>query len=244
MQAKIKLLLFVFVMGIASVTHARAATEFDNVIDVIESVNGADEAEINDGISADAIEDYQVEGSLFQQITDLEQEKVLMQLEKERAQLNLDLDRLAAEKIKLHMEIDTLSGRAEQQQQEFETERVRLEAEAKRLEKEKEALDSGVEYEVARGADAPVTKKSFIAEEEETNADITQKYKLINVYGAGAQLQATIQELSNGQNKRISVGRDVDGYIVKSISLDEGVLFAKDGETYTLNVGNKTASTK
>lgn len=243
MQAKIKLLLFVFVMGIASVTHARAATEFDNVIDVIESVNGVDEAEINDGISADAIEDYQVEGSLFQQITDLEQEKVLMQLEKERAQLNLDLDRLAAEKIKLHMEIDTLSGRAEQQQQEFETERVRLEAEAKRLEKEKEALDSGVEYDVARGAAAPVTKKSFIAEEE-TNADITQKYKLINVYGAGAQLQATIQELSNGQNKRISVGRDVDGYIVKSISLDEGVLFAKDGETYTLNVGNKTASTK
>lgn len=242
MQAKIKLLLFVFVMGIASVTHARAETEFDNVIDVIESVNGVDEAEINDGISADAIEDYQVEGSLFQQITDLEQEKVLMQLEKERAQLNLDLDRLAAEKIKLHMEIDTLSGRAEQQQQEFETERVRLEAEAKRLEKEKEALDSGVEYDVARGA-APVTKKSFIAEEE-TNDDITQKYKLINVYGAGAQLQATIQELSNGQNKRISVGRDVDGYIVKSISLDEGVLFAKDGETYTLNVGNKTASTK
>ena len=56
-------------------------------------------------ISADAVENYQVEGSLFQQITDLEQEKVLMQLEKERAQLDLDLDRLAAEKIKLHMEI-------------------------------------------------------------------------------------------------------------------------------------------
>ncbi|MBQ3039578.1 MAG: hypothetical protein IJD41_03420, partial [Alphaproteobacteria bacterium] len=67
-------------------------------------------------VSADAIADYQVEGSLFQQITDLEQEKVLMQLEKERAQLDLELDRLAAEKIKLHMEIDTLSGRAEQQQ--------------------------------------------------------------------------------------------------------------------------------
>ena len=61
--------------------------------------------------SAQAVADYKVEGSLFQQITDLEQEKVLMQLEKERAQLDLELDRLAAEKIKLHMEIDTLPGR-------------------------------------------------------------------------------------------------------------------------------------
>ena len=90
--------------------------------------------------SADAIADYNPQGSLFQQITDLEQEKVLMQLEKERAQLDLELDRLAAEKIKLHMEIDTLSGRAEQQQQEFETQKAKLEAEAVRLEREKEAL--------------------------------------------------------------------------------------------------------
>ena len=90
-------------------------------------------------VSADAIAGYQVQGSLFQQITDLEQEKVLMQLEKERAQLDLELDRLAAEKIKLHMEIDTLSGRAEQQQQEIETQKAKLEAEAARIEKEKES---------------------------------------------------------------------------------------------------------
>ena len=81
-------------------------------------------------MSADAIADYDVQGSLFHQITELEQEKVLMQLEKERAQLDLELDRLAAEKIKLHMEIDTLSGRAEQQQQEIETQKAKLEAEA------------------------------------------------------------------------------------------------------------------
>ncbi len=239
MQSKIKILLCIFVVGIASVAHADEPTEFDNVIDVIESVNNVDE--LNDEISAGAIEDYQIEGSLFQQITDLEQEKVLMQLEKERAQLNLDLDRLAAEKIKLHMEIDTLSGRAEQQQQEFETERVRLEAEAKRLEKEKEALDANQVSPVGAltAAASAASKKSFIAEEEQPETEITKRYKLINVYGAGEQLQATIQDLANGQNKKISVGKDVDGFMVKSISLDEGVTFIKDGETQTLNVGSK-----
>lgn len=239
MQNKIKILLCIFMIGIASVARAGEPTEFDNVIDVIESVNSIDE--LNDEISSNAIEDYQIEGSLFQQITDLEQEKVLMQLEKERAQLNLDLDRLAAEKIKLHMEIDTLSGRAEQQQQEFETERVRLEAEAKRLEKEKEALDANQVSPVGAltAAASAASKKSFIAEEEQPETEITKKYKLINVYGAGGQLQATIQDLANGQNKKISVGKDVDGFMVKSISLDEGVVFVKDGETQTLNVGSK-----
>lgn len=184
-------------------------------------------------MSADAVADYQVDGSLFQQITDLEQEKVLMQLEKERAQLDLELDRLAAEKIKLHMEIDTLSGRAEQQQQQIETEKAKLEAEAARLEREKERI-LAAEYE-------PVAKNTFSLTEQApkvTTIDLAKKYKLVNVIGAGSQLQATITDLTTGQTKRIGVGKSLDGYTVKSISLDEGIVFVKDGDTQTLNVGD------
>ena len=191
-------------------------------------------------ISADAVENYQVEGSLFQQITDLEQEKVLMQLEKERAQLDLDLDRLAAEKIKLHMEIDTLSGRAEAQQQELETQMARLEAEAARLAREKEALENPTTPSPntnATPAKASTTSlpKSFVEESEST---IGERFKLINVIGAGTQLQATVADLMTGQNKRISVGKVLDGWTVKSISLDDGVVFSKDGQTQTLNITN------
>ncbi len=233
MQNKIFKFLLVHVCLIFGLTFAcRADTVFENVEDVIEEVNT--DAAANEEFSADAVEDYQVEGSLFQQITDLEQEKVLMQLEKERAQLNLDLDRLAAEKIKLHMEIDTLSGRAEQQQQEFETERARLEAEAKRLEMEKEAL-----VNKPQDFQKQQTSQSFVAEQPK-DMDIEKNYKLLNVFGVGSQLQATVQDLSNGQNKRLSVGKELDGYTVKSISLDEGVVFIKDGEIQTLNVGNKS----
>lgn len=226
MQNKIKLLLCVFMFGIAQACYAE-----ETFIDV-----NIDDAAANEQFSADAIEEYNVDGSLFQQITDLEQEKVLMQLEKERAQLNLDLDRLAAEKIKLHMEIDTLSGRAEQQQQEFETERARLQNEAKRLENEREAL-------TARASEpaqtyAPVQQQKYVEQPAKVETEITKKFKLINVFGAGSQLQATVQDLSNGQNKKLSVGKELDGYIVKSISLDEGVVFSKDGEIQTLNVAN------
>ena len=199
---------------------------------LLPNVARADEyADEMDEISAAALGEYQVEGSLFQQITDLEQEKILMQLEKERAQLDLELDRLAAEKIKLHMEIDTLSGRAEQQQQEFEAERAKLAAEAARLAKEKENLEK-------ESKEDKVERKSYL-DEEKADTDLGAKYKLINVIGAGNQLQATVVDLNTGQNKRISVGKTLDGFTVKSISLDDGVVFIKDGETQMLNiVGN------
>ena len=184
--------------------------------------------------SADAIADYQVQGSLFQQITDLEQEKVLMQLEKERAQLDLELDRLAAEKIKLHMEIDTLSGRAEQQQQEIETQKAKLEAEAVRIEREKEAM-LAEKAEPAAGV-KPSTKAVAAAP---MSSDIAKSYKLVNVVGAGNQLQATVADLSSGQTKRISVGKKLDNWTVKSISLDDGIVFVNpDGEVQNLNVSN------
>ena len=213
MQSKFKF--FAILVGVLFV-----GTAFAEEVDIEEQISVGEE------VSSQAIDDYQVEGSLFQQITDLEQEKILMQLEKERAQLNLDLDRLAAEKIKLSMEIDNLSGRAEQQQQEFDNERARLEAEAKRLEAQKEALENQ--------EDIAVVKESVPAKKQDIAFD--GKYKLVNVIGAGTQLQATIQDTTTGQNKRVSVGKKIDGYTVKSISLDEGVVFVKGSETTTLNI--------
>lgn len=198
-------------------------------VDVVEEID-VDMEEI----SADAVAGYDVDGSLFQQITDLEQEKVLMQLEKERAQLDLELDRLAAEKIKLHMEIDTLSGRAEQQQQEIETQKAKLEAEAARIEREKESWLADLEEQ--KSAKATSVLKTA---DEEPEIDIAKKYRLVNVVGAGAQLQATIEDLNTGQSKRISVGKSLDGLTVKSISLYDGVVFVdKNGNTQNLNVSN------
>lgn len=185
-------------------------------------------------MSADAVANYQADGSLFQQITSLEQEKVLMQLEKERAQLDLELDRLAAEKIKLHMEIDTLSGRAEQQQQEIETQKAKLEAEAIRLEREKESLMREVAEE--KNYDTGIFGATQNAHVVNT-PEIAKLYRLVNVIGAGSQLQATVENLTTKQTKRISVGKKLDDFSVKSISLEDGVVFvAKDGSTQTLNV--------
>src|SRR5699024_6464190 len=123
---------FLFLMLVAVPGYVRAA---DISTDAAQDADVAAEME---AVSAGAVAAYDASGSLFQQITDLEQEKVLMELEKERAQLDLELDRLAAEKIKLHMEIDELSGRAEQQKQELENAQAKLEAEAAKLAKEKE----------------------------------------------------------------------------------------------------------
>ena len=201
----------------------------------------------NDIISATSVADYDVDGSVFQKITSLEQEKVLMELEKERAQLDLDLDRLAAEKIKLQMEMDTLSGRAEQEQQILQNEKSKLEAEAARIEAEKRALIAAAEAPVApvQSYSAPAKKaaapkKKVVKEEDDSEQeDIANMYKLVNVMGAGNQLQATLSDLETGQTKRVTVGKQIDGFVVKSISLEDGVVFSKDGETQNLNISTR-----
>ena len=224
-------LLIVMLGGLQPALADDVYVESDDVF-VEDSDGDFVEENLMDEVAMDAIENYSPDGSLFQQITDLEQEKILMQLEKERAQLDLELDRLAAEKIKLHMEIDTLSGRAEQQQQEIETQKAKLEAEAARIEREKESWLAETEKRAAR----PV---AVVTETETPSVNIGQKYRLVNVVGAGGQLQATVEDLTSGQTKRITVGKTLDGLTVKSISVYDGVVFSDDnGTTQTLNVRN------
>lgn len=177
--------------------------------------------------STTALEEYQVEGSLFEKITTLEQEKVLMQLEKEHAQMDLELDKLNAEKIKMQIELDNISGKAEQQQQELEAAKAELEAQTEKLKRQMEEMEEKETEVVA----TPV--------KEEAKPVFKAKYKLLNVIGVGNQLQATVEEISTGQNKRIAVGKKLDGYTIKSISLDDGIIFEKDGVSESLNIGGK-----
>lgn len=197
---------------------------------VQQNVIQSEEIEAADEMSANALDNYQVEGSLFQKITSLEQEKVVMQLEKERAQLDLELERLNAEKIKLQMELDTLSGRAEQQQQELQVVKAQLEAQTEQIKRQREKLDDEDEYTSYVQTVSEKPKKQEATE-------ISSKYKLVNVIGIGNELQATVEEVSGGQAKRIAVGKKLDGYTVKSISLNDGIVLERNGEIETLNIG-------
>ncbi|MBR5904053.1 MAG: hypothetical protein IKZ49_00790 [Alphaproteobacteria bacterium] len=185
------------------------------------------DAEYEDQVSIQALNDYNPSGSLFEKITALEQEKVVIQLQKERAQLDLELERLNAERIKLQMELDTLSGRAEQQQHELEAAKTQLEIQTEKLRKQKDSIDEEV-----NNYEAPRTQPA-----RKTETDLSGRYRLINVVGVDNQLQATVSEIATGQNKRIAVGKQLDGYTVKSISLNDGIIFEKDGETESLNIG-------
>ena len=68
---------------------------------------------------------------------------------------------------------------------------------------------------------------------------VATKYQILNIIGVGNQVQATIKDLSTGQNRRIAVGNVIDGHKIKSISLSDGIVFEKDGFSENLNVGNK-----
>lgn len=220
-----------FLLGVLATLAMPAYADDTEFIDVIETDVVDDAVAAAENASAMAVAAYDVDGTLFQQITDLEQQKVIMQLEKERAQLDLELDRLAAEKLKLNMEIETLTGRAEQQQQEIENEKAKLAAEAEKLAREREAL---------KNAPAPtVAPTTAPATTEKISSPLGDKYRVVNIVGAGTQLQATITDLDTGQSRRITAGKTLDGYRVTQISLDDGVVLTNDdGDVQTLNVSS------
>lgn len=130
------------------------------------------------------------------------------------------------------MEIDTLSGRAEQQKQELENAQAKLQAEAEKLAREKEAFAEETKSAMENKNDYTDSVKT----EENNEINFSDNYRLVNIFGVGSQLQATIKDLQTGQDKKVSVGKIFEGYTVKSISLDDGIVFVKDGDTQTLNV--------
>ncbi|MDR2269098.1 MAG: hypothetical protein LBD94_02845 [Rickettsiales bacterium] len=200
------------------------------------------------------VESYDAESSVFQKIADLEQEKVLMQLEKEKAQLQLDLDRLAAEQTRLARDQENADMRAEEQAAELEKQKLALEQERQKLEEQKkklaeeaaktaaakdEEIDSAGE---ARGLASALDK--FVASQKESGEEksISERYFLREIIGAGNQLFATVEDVVSGKQKKISVGKKLDDYTVKSISIDDGIEFEKDGEITTLNVGRQSGA--
>lgn len=174
----------------------------------------AEEVSIDDGMPVG-------DRPVFVQIAELEQEKILLQLEKDRAQLMLDLDRMAAEQARIRGELDGSGSAAAARE---------LADERAKLEQEREAMRRQSETSAERPAPAPTPQK----EEKAPAKGIAERYKLIDIVGAGRQLQATLEDTKTGQRKKVWVGKEIDGYEVRSISLDDGVVFEKDGEIEAL----------
>jgi len=174
---------------------------------------------------------------IFQQIADLEQEKVLLQLEKEKVQILLDLDRMAAEQVRLRNDMEKMAGQEEESLLEIERQRFELEKEKLIAQNEKleDQLKESKENRASGAVNQSSSKTSFEREEREDRG-IADRYRLIEIVGAGRQLQATIEDLSSGQKRKVWAGRELDGYEVYSISLDDGVVFYRDGVSESLNI--------
>jgi len=170
---------------------------------------------------------YDPSGSMFEKITDLEQKKVLWQLEKENAQMQLEMDRMEAERARIKNEMDSINNAEDAQAQALDLERQRLEIERQKLEAQKKNAST-----------VQSSGKNIIAEPapKPEASPIQEKYRLVEIIGVGRQLIATLEDNKTGQRKKVSVGKDLEGYSVDLVSLDEGVVLSKDGETQTLGV--------
>ena len=178
------------------------------------------------------IDNYAAETSVFQKIADLEQDKILMQLQKERAQLMLDLDRLDAERAQLSREQENADAKVEQQMAELAKQKQELEKQRQQIEDQKKKMEE-------RPVISANAEPTAAVVEQESKGNISDDYSLREIVGAGSQLFATVESKANGRQKKLAVGKDLDGWTVTSISLDDGVEFQKDGVVSVLTAGGK-----
>jgi type IV pilus biogenesis protein PilP len=181
------------------------------------------------------------ERPVFLQIADFEQERILLQLEKEKMQLVLDIDRMAVEQARLRADASRFVQEENEEVRRLAAENQRLEREMERLARDKERLEERLENarenapQEARSQRPPAAAPE---PEEPGHVPIFQRFALLEIVGVGRQLQATIEDLNTGQKRRVWVGRGIDGYDVLSISLDDGVVFSRDGVTESLTIGS------
>jgi type IV pilus biogenesis protein PilP len=191
------------------------------------------------------------ERSVFQRIADFEQERILLQLETEKARLMLDLDRMALEQSRLRADAANFTVRDNEEVRQLENEIRQLERENQRLEREKERLEDRLAnagttapQQDARGRQTAAAARGTTREPEDLGGlPIFQKFRLLEIVGVGRQLQATIEDLNTGQRRRVSAGHGIDGYQIQSISLDDGIVFVKDGVTQNLAMSGRTSET-
>lgn len=197
----------------------------------VEEIEDVEEVEDADKTSSSALENYQVDGSLFERITNLEQEKIIVQLETERAKMDLDLEKLNAERSKIQNTAE--SKQLEIKIQELEAEKEQMAQMRQEMEQQiaqvRQQVENIRENQNIDGAEVVTPKPA-------EQYSVANKYQILNIIGVGNQVQATIKDLSSGQNRRIAVGNFIDGHRIKSISLNEGIVFEKDGFSENLNI--------
>ncbi len=178
--------------------------------------------------------------SLFQRISDMEQEKVLMKLEMEQARMELDMDKLMSEKIRLQREMEQMQKDTEEETRKAEAEKKKIEQEKARLEQERQAFEEEKRNQINRSLSEVAVSTSTqqqVQEEVNEGEKLSDTYRVLDIYGAGNELFVTIENMKNTQKRKLQVGKQLpNGYEVKSISLDDGVTFKKGNDSQTLGV--------
>lgn len=101
----------------------------------------------------------------------------------------------------------------------------------------KKGITCAFAMDVDENATQKDNKKSKKSKKDEKPAEPTHKYTLVNIMGIEDKIQLTLVNNETGQKNIVSVGDTFDGYTVKSISLEEGIVVEKNGVVEDLDIG-------
>ncbi|MBL0690306.1 MAG: hypothetical protein JJV93_02155 [Alphaproteobacteria bacterium] len=215
------------------------------VIDISKSVKNAEKKAEDIEKVADA--QYNLEGTIFESIIDLEKDKILARISNEREKLEVEKKRMAVEHLRIEQELKKLNG-------ELEKEKLDTLAELEKAnEKWKSSIDKDikdaiakVKKDVIKDLDRASTSntKNFNNENSVSKSsntfvpktpDSVKAYTIVKISGAGEKLTATVQNIKNKREYLLTKGSDLDGYHVDNISIRDGIVLSLDDKKFLID---------
>ncbi len=192
------------------------------------------------------LSNYDTSGTLFQKIVDLEQQKLLLKLEKEQTQMELDLKKLQADKLAFQREQDKINQNQDFEKRKAEESQKKLEEEKKKLEEEKKYIEeqkSSINKSLADIASKQKTLNSkpaspVVVSSNSGKENISSSYRIKDILGAGGMYSVVLEGIPNNQVRKLSKGQMLpNGYKITKIQPIEGkVTFEKDDDVQELSI--------
>jgi len=200
-----------------------------------------------------------VSADTFQKMSDYERNNQLLKLESEQEKLKADLARLKAERVKYENmangvavpatpnnptpAVNTPPPPAPKTEEAVDTTATTEENTEASNEDEQEddgpnISESGKNIDDAASEEAPENKpsNSNSDSDDKSNFSVESTYTIKEILGTEGNLIATLQDINNSKKIKAKIGTKLkNGYVVSSISYEEGVTFEKAGKQQMLS---------
>ncbi len=213
--------------------HANEDASADSM-DLVETAKKQNDVKAIPVIQVHPLLSLEVKDTLFDKYSEMEKNKMMMELQAEEKKAEIELARLKAEGLQVEFEISKLERK---QKEEEEKAAKKAEEEAAAASSSDSSSSSSSYSSYSSSSDSYSSSSDDDDDDKEEVPDLSENYKLKSIMGVGDNLIGVVEDGENDKKIKVKVGTVLpNGYVVRMISPRDGIIFEKGEDRQTLKM--------